>query len=111
MQNHTLKPTTGRALKFRGELIGQAHTDMDRARGGSRWSGETGRETRLELYRTGRGMLISVQTNVTIWEGEKNRVRVSVWPSPEALIEGLGTSSLALDLYADADIDTAVTIE
>lgn len=109
MERITLNPTTGRSVTFTGEQIGKAHNNMDRASG--YWSGETGRETRLRLYRTAKGKLVSYRHNVTCWDGERDSVRVAVHNTVDELVAHLGTGYLAVELYDDAELDISVDLD
>ena len=100
MNKIEIKPTTGRAVKFTGELIGTAGTRM-----------EHGRKTSLSIYRTVRGKFVVLCEIASIWQGERDSTAVSVYADIESMLDSCGTSRLYVELYEDAGIDTAIDLD
>jgi hypothetical protein len=109
MEQFTVHRTNARALKFAGVLIGSARTSPNRAY--PNYSGSPGNWKSLTLYRTEGGKYICSRINYTQWQGEQNHYAAAVCESIADAIKWFGESDLANELFADAGIDTAETID
>jgi hypothetical protein len=108
MEKITVKPSTGRALRFNGELIGEAETTHQTAP--PNYSGETGRWQEYRLYRTG-GNYVGAIRHGPLWQGEQDTVEAEILKSQEAVFEFFGPGRLALELYAAAGLDYVTEVE
>lgn len=72
MEEIRLKQSTGKALKFKGELIGSAEESANTAH--PKYSGITGRWTELHLWRTSGGNYVGRKSNFTQWQGERKQL-------------------------------------
>ena len=109
METFTLKTSSGRDLRITGAHIGSASTSDDRS--DSDYSGDPGRWTEMELYRTESGKFVCRISHMTRWQGESDRHTVEVCETLDELFEFAGDGSLACRLYADAGIDFVEVVE
>lgn len=89
-------------LVFDGEQIASV-TSKGRSR-------DTGRWTKLELYKTESGKFICVEIGCTQWEGERTRNRAVVVELEHDIQDFFGFGWLAKELYADAGIEAVEII-
>jgi hypothetical protein len=97
------------AVRFVGDLIGSAANSWDRA--ASDFSGSTGRCMRLQLYKTPAGKFVCHRIRETLWQGEHDLYETEVCSTEAEVIAFFGHSRLAKELYEDAEIDAARTVE
>lgn len=97
-------------IRFSGELVAKASSSDDQAMG-RHYSGQTGRWTELYLYRTAGGRYVCHQIGRTRWQGERDRHSGAVCDTLEEVIEFFGHRWLAKELYAEAGIDAALTVD
>lgn len=103
METYIVERDNDRSIRFTGERIASTT---------SRYNQNTnGRWTELALYRTKGGKLICEQIGVTQWQGERDRFSGAICDNNEEVIAFFGNGWLAKELYAEADIDTAIDIE
>lgn len=110
METFTLEIDNTPSIRFTGELLARACSSDNQAMGSS-YSGNTGRWTELELYKTKGGKYICHQVGRTRWQGERDRYSGKVCETLEEVFEFFGHRWLAKELYAKAEIDDAVEIE
>ena len=110
METYTLEIDNAPSIRFTGELIGSTSSSPDQAMGSS-YSGQTGRWTELELYKTVGGKYICHQVGRTQWQGERDRFSGKVCETLEQVKEFFGHRWLAKELYAEAGIDDVVEVE
>ncbi len=109
METITLTFDNAPNIRFTGRRIGHASTHPDQAMGSS-WSGETGRWTVLDLYRTTSGKYVCHQIGRTQWQGEQDRFSGKVCETEAEVIEFFGHRWLAKELYEDAGIEDVQTV-
>ncbi|MEJ1489691.1 MAG: hypothetical protein RPU72_15250 [Candidatus Sedimenticola sp. (ex Thyasira tokunagai)] len=96
-------------IKFTGYLLAKASTSDNTASGGI-YSGETGRWTELELYKTKEGYYVCNNIYKTLWDGERDINNAVVCTTQEQVIDFFGFDALAKSLYSDADIDCSTKV-
>lgn len=110
METFTLEIDNEPNIRFTGELMACAVSSDNQAMG-SNYSGQTGRWTELELYRTKGGKFICHQVGRTRWQGERDRFSGKVCETLEEVKEFFGYRWLAKVLYSEAGIDDAVEVD
>ena len=110
METFTIYVDNQPNIRFTGELVASASSSEDRA-SGSRWSGDTGRWTELELYKTKGGKYVCQQIGRTRWQGERTRYSGKVCETLDEVFDFFGHRWLAKDLYDDAGLDATIDIE
>jgi len=109
MEKHVITRDGARDLVFTGELIASASSSPETAR--SDYSGSTGRWTELRLFKTQAGKFVAASVGRTQWQGEHDRHSAAVCDTTEAVCEFFGSSWLAKELYAEAEIDCAEAVD
>lgn len=104
METFTLTNDDGRDVRFTGEIIAEASSRRHTGNSQSRW-------TELTLYRTASGKFVCYEVGRTMWQGERNRHKVTVCTDHEGVIDAFGDGPLAKDLYSSADIDATISID
>ncbi|MDA0790259.1 MAG: hypothetical protein O2780_12480 [Proteobacteria bacterium] len=104
MKTITLTIDNAPNIRFTGEKVAHASTHPDQAMGSS-WSGETGRWTVLDLYRTTSGKYVCHQIGRTQWQGEQDRYSGKVCDTEAEIIEFFGHRWLAKELYESAGFE------
>lgn len=94
----------GPDVRFQGEKTASASSFEHDGPRNIRW-------TELALYRTAGGKWVCHEIGCTKWDGERTRRALHIADSEAALIEMVGHGWLAKELYEDAGIDAAVTID
>lgn len=110
MEIITLDVDNAPNIRFQGELIGSASSSANNAAGSS-YSGETGRWAELSLYKTQGGKFVAHKIGRTQWQGERDRFSAQVCENEADVIAFFGHRWLAKELYEDAGISDAVTID
>jgi hypothetical protein len=110
METFTIEIDNAPDIRFTGELLASTYSSCNQAMGSS-YSGQPGRWTELDLYKTKGGKYICHQVGRTQWQGERDRFSGKVCETSEEVKEFFGHRWLAKELYAKAGIDTAVEIE
>ena len=72
-----LKRTGERPLIFEGELLAEASTSMDRAH--PDWSGETGVNHTVQVWRTDKGQFVVALVCYTAWQGQRDSHQATVF--------------------------------
>lgn len=96
------------ALTFTGVKVASAWSYGDS--GHPDFSGSVGRWTVLKLYRTQGGKLVCERIERTQWQGEHDKHEGVVFESEREVVEFFGHGRVAKELYAEADITTAVEV-
>lgn len=110
METFTLESDNEPNIRFTGELIAHVSSSENQAMGSS-YSGQTGRWTVLELYKTKGGKFVCHQIGRTKWQGERDRYQCKVVDTQDEVIEFFGHRWLAKELYEIAGIDCSVEID
>lgn len=110
MEEYIVRRDNDSNLRFFGEYLGGAASSTNDAMGSS-YSGNPGRYTELELYRTKGGKYICVRIGRTRYEKERDRFEAVVAESISDVIEFFGYGWLSKELYSDAEIDADTIIE
>ena len=84
MERVELRPTGRRPVVFEGELIAESRTAWDQANW--RWSGSTGRQERVRVWRTASGRFVVEHLRQTQWVGERDTTAVLVFDSVGDLV-------------------------
>jgi hypothetical protein len=95
-------------IKFVGVRIGSASTSPDS--GHPDFSGSAGRWRVLRLFRTPSGKFICSRSDMTQWQGERDRDSGAVCETEAEVIKFFGLGALAKELYTDAGIDCSVRV-
>ena len=109
MKEYNLRVDNSPNMKFTGERIASASSSPETSR--SDYSGTTGRWTELDLYKTKGGKYICHQVGFTQWQGEHARYSGAVCETEDSVTAFFGHGWLAKELYENADLDAAVTID
>ena len=109
MEEHVIRRSGERDLRFVGKLIAEAISSANNAR--SDYSGSTGRWTELRLYRTAGEQYVCERIGRTRWQGEHDRHTAVVCGSVVGVCEFFGSSWLAKQLYVDAGIDCVEDVD
>ena len=109
METFTLEIDNAPSIRFTGERIARSCSSDNNAAGS--YSGQTGRWTELELYKTVGGKYVCHQVGCTRWQGERDRFSGEVCETTEEVKNFFGYRWLAKDLYFQAGIDAAVDVE
>lgn len=110
METFTLDVDNKPNIRFNGELIAYASSSDNNASGSS-YSGSTGRWTELALYKTAGGKFICHQIGRTRWEGERDRYSAEVCDDEAGVVAYFGHGWLSKELYENANISDAVTVD
>lgn len=110
METFTIEIDNAPNIRFTGELVASASSSDNQAMGSS-YSGDTGRWTELDLYKTSKGKYICHQVGRTRWQGERDRYSGKVCETLEEVIEFFGHRWLAKELYYEAGIEDAIVVE
>ena len=89
-------------IKFNGELIA-ASSNRDHYNDGGRWD-------EIRLYKTDIGKYITHDINFTLWGGETSKYKATVCDTVDDVIDALGYSDLAKEIYCGAKIECDETI-
>ena len=89
-----------RDLVFKGKLLGGVRTGVAFGRG---WE--------YRVYRTAAGKIVAIQTGMTSFLGEQDRVTVKVLEKLEDVVEFFGASELAKALYAHLGVTFEEVLE
>jgi len=90
-------------LRFKGQILAEA-TSKDPYNDGGRWQ-------ELTLYKTVGGKYICSKVDVTRWIGERTRSKAEVCTGVSDVIKFFGMSSLAKELYEEAEINNAEIVD
>ncbi|KKN14314.1 hypothetical protein LCGC14_0997360 [marine sediment metagenome] len=104
MQTYTLEINNAPSIRFTGELIGSAASSPNHAMGDF-YSGQTGRWTELDLYKTLAGKFICHKVSRTQWANDHDYFYSKICETIEEVKQFFGHKWLAKDLYYDADIE------
>ena len=104
MQTWTVRRDDDRDLQFAGKQIAAVSSQWRGGEQQTRW-------TELELYLTQGGSYVCAEIGLSRWQGEHNFYRAIVADTVGRVVEFFGHGWLAKELYADAKIDTAETID
>lgn len=110
METVTLEIDNEPSIRFTGERIGAASSSDNQAMGSS-YSGQVGRWTELELYKTKGGKYICHQVGYTRWQGERHRYSGKVCETLEEVKAFFGNRWLAKELYDNAGIDSVIEVD
>ena len=97
-------------LRFFGKIRAKVRSYSDRARVGE-YSGQVGRHSELSLYETAGGNFVCQLVERTRWQGESDSYDGKVCDTVEQVKEYFGYGWLAKELYRDAGIDVALTVD
>jgi hypothetical protein len=109
METFTLKVDNAPSLRFTGELLAEAISSGESNR--KSYSGDPGRWTVLELYKTIGGKFVCHQIGRSVREGERNRFSSKVCETHDEVIAFFGHRWLAKELYDEAGIDDVVEVD
>ena len=109
MEPFNLEVDNKPSLKFKGVLIAEVESSNNNAM--FNYSGETGRSTDLDLYKTQAGKFICHKTGYSQWQGEHTRYSAKVCDTEAEVMGWFGHGWLAKELYSEANIDDSVTID
>jgi len=90
-------------LRFKGQILAEA-TSKDPYNDGGRWQD-------LTLCKTVGGKYICSKVDVTRWIGERTRSKAEVCTGVSDVIKFFGMSSLAKELYEEAEINNAEIVD
>jgi hypothetical protein len=110
MDTFTIEIDNEPSIRFTGELVASASSSDNQAMGSS-YSGQTGRWTVLNLYKTQGGKYICQQIGRTRWQGERDRHTGKVCESIAEVVAFFGNRWLAKELYAEAGIDSVIEVD
>lgn len=110
METFTLQIDNAPDIRFTGELLASVASTDNQAYTSS-YSGQVGRWTELELYKTAGGKFICHQIGRTRWQGERDRFSGKVCETMAEVKEFFGHRWLAKELYAEAKIEDVIDIE
>ena len=96
-------------LRFTGELVAEVQSSANNA--STRYSGSTGRWTVLKLYKTKAGKFVCQSIGRTQWDKETDRYSGAACTTHDEVTAFFGHGWLAKELYGEAGIDDAETIE
>ena len=110
METFNLEIDNAPSVRFTGELIASA-ASYDNETMGSSYSGQTGRWTELELYKTKGKKFVCHRIGRTRWQGERDRFSGKVCETLIEVKEFFGHRWLAKELYSEAGIDDTLEVE
>lgn len=110
MKINILKIDNAPDVCFTGELVASA-ADSDNEAMGSSYNGESGRRTKMTLYKTKRGKFVCHQVERTRWIGDRDRFSGKVCETSEDVKEFFGQRWLAKELYFKAGISNTLDVE
>ena len=97
-------------LRFFGKIRAKVRSYSDRARVGE-YSGQVGRHSELSLYETAAVNFVCQRVDRTCWQGESDSYDGKVCDTVEQVKEYFGYGWLAKELYRNAGIDVALTVD
>lgn len=103
MEKHILTNDGHPDVEFTGEKIAEAGDHSHQGDRQNRW-------TEIDLFRTVRGKLVVQRTRRTCWQGESDSYEVRVCEDEADLINFLGHSDLAKEIYKEAEIDATLKV-
>jgi hypothetical protein len=106
---HTVQRDGDRDIEFDGELIAEAETSANNA--SPDYSGDTGRWTELQLYRTKAGKFVASCVSRTQWQGERDTHEAAVCENEADVVDFFGHGRLAKHIFGAAEISDAETVE
>ncbi|MBS0555452.1 MAG: hypothetical protein JSS47_23470 [Proteobacteria bacterium] len=110
MESFVVEVDNGPDLRFYGKVRANVRSYSDKARIGE-YSGQVGRHSELSLYETAAGKYVCQRVERTRWSGESDSYDGKVCDTVEQVKEYFGYGWLAQDLYRDAGIDAALTVD
>ncbi len=110
MTDYHLRVDNAADVKFIGELLGFVCSSSNNA-AGSRYSGEVGRWTELNLYKTSGCNFVCYRVEHTQWQGERNKYTCHICKDMSGVYEFFGHDWLAKDLYDEAGIESSVAVD
>ncbi len=110
MESFVVEIDNGPGLRFRGKIRANVRSYSDKARVGE-YSGQVGRHSELSLYETAGGNFVCQLVERTCWQGESDSYDGKVCDTVEQVKEYFGYGWLAKELYRDAGIDVALTVD
>jgi len=110
MESFVVEVDNGPGLRFRGKIRANVRSYSDKARVGQ-YSGQVGRHSELSLYETAGGNFVCQLVERTRWQGESDSYDGKVCDTVEQVKEYFGYGWLAKELYREAGIDVALTVD
>ena len=110
MECFVVEVDNGPGLRFCGKIRANVRSYSDKARVGE-YSGQVGRHSELSLYETAGGNFVCQLVERTRWQGESDSYDGKVCDTVEQVKEYFGYGWLAKELYRDAGIDVALTVD
>ena len=110
MECFVVEVDNGPDLRFYGKIRANVRSYSDKARVGE-YSGQVGRHSELSLYETAGGNFVCQLVERTCWQGESDSYDGKVCDTVEQVKEYFGYGWLAKELYRDAGIDVALTVD
>ncbi len=101
MKEFEITNDNGPNIAFKGEQIASASSATEKS---TRW-------TKMKLFKTASGKFVAQTIGVSQWQGEETRYKAAVCETEADVINFLGYSDTAKEIYGEADIDATVKVE